>query len=366
MKLNAARAIAACLCLLASAGRADHALGQSAGEPRARKFDEFTTGIGNRWLRWARSSGEQDKDLKLRFERYARELRRAGARPYAITYSPRVNGWETHSRSIAGMRAGDLWSLTPYGFDWKQINTVNGGFREEATTELWIVPPGAHPPCPTPTVKPEDVAYCPFVRAGGSPFSPRPGGTVSFMAGVNVNDTKVRPTFVWQVSRGKIVGGQGTDTITVELPADAVGEVVAKVELHGYSLECPVEATAAVAKTTVGVSHFKFDEFGHIPSGDTKARLDNLAYTLDHDPTLQVHVVTYGGRVGPPGQAERRAEWLRDYLVNTRGLDAARIIMLDGGYRDELSGELWLSLRGAGAPPTRPTIDKSFVTVRGR
>jgi len=137
--------------------------------------------------------------------------------------------------------------------------------------------------------------------------------------------------------------------------------VVAKVEAHGYSLECPVESSVANAKTAVGVSHFKLDEFGDIRVGDTKARLDNLAIELQNDPTLQAHLVVYGGRTGPRGQAARRALQMKNYLVDSRGIDPARVITIEGGFRDELSGELWLSPLGTPAPPARPTIDGGYV-----
>jgi hypothetical protein len=351
----------ACLCVFISFGWLTSTYGQSR-QPQARKFDEFTTGIGGPEYRWLRNYEEQDKELKLRFARYTRQLRKEGARPYAITYSPRVVEWEVYNRSIAGMRAGALWQYqTASGFDWRHINWVNGGFREVAATELWIVPPGAQPPCPTPDVSPEDVVYCPSVWLTASPYVPGTNPRLRFKAVVYSNDKKIQPKYRWEVSRGSIIEGSETDTITVELPPSTSGQVVAKVEVIGYSLECPVGSTAGVGVTTVGVSHFKFDEFGNIASGDTKARLDNLAVTLQEDPTLQVHIVVYGGRTGPRAQAQRRATWLRDYLVNTRGVAPERIITLVGGHRNELSGELWLSQRGAGAPVVRPTVDESYV-----
>ncbi|MBV9927992.1 MAG: hypothetical protein JOZ96_23430 [Acidobacteria bacterium] len=335
-------------------------------QPTARKFDEFTTGAGgaNRGGWYGRFEAEAErKELETRFRRYAAQLRKEGTRPYAITYGPRVVAWEIYNRSVASLRAAALWpNLTGAGFDWRQINWVNGGFREEAATELWIVPPGAQPPCPTPTVRPEDVAYCPSLRAQGKTYVPAPSGPLSFTASASVNNTNVKQTFDWAVSKGRIVRGQGTDSIEVELPPGASGEVVARVSVHGYSLECTAAATAASAKTTVGVSHFKVDEFGNINSEDTKARLDNFAMELMNDPTLEAQLVVYGGRSGPPGQAQRRADVLRNYMVNTRGIDPARVRTFIGGFRDELSGELWLAPSGAPPPPQRPTIDAGYVT----
>lgn len=366
MKLTAFRLFAVCLLLLLACASRPPARGQ-ARQPLARKFDEFTTGTGGAYQRWwYRRQEAEDKELKERFRLYAAQLRKEGARPYAITYGPRVVGWEIYNRSVAGMRAGALLSyLTPAGFDWHQINWVNGGFREEATTELWIVPPGAQPPCPTPTVRPEDVAYCPNVSVTGATYIPTPSGPLSFKAVVSVNNSKVSPTFFWMVSKGRIVSGQGTDTIAVELPQGASGEVSAKAEVHGYSLECPAESSSDHTKTTVGVSHLKLDEFGNINSEDTKARLDNFVVELQNDPTLQAYLVVYGGRFGPRGQAARRAEQLKTYMVQTRGFDPARIKTVVGGFRSELSGELWLSPLGAPAPPLRPTIDEGYVSPKG-
>lgn len=334
--------------------------------PVARKFDEFTTGIGTPATREWRNEKQRDRELRARFARYAAELRRVGARPYAITYSPRVVEWEIYNRSVAGMRAGALWTyLTPLGFDWRQINWVNGGFREEATTELWVVPPGAQPPCPTPTARPGDVAYCPSVSVAATPYVPN-GRRLQFKAVVQVNDRRVRPTFTWEVSRGKIVEGQGTDTIKVEEPEGASGDVVAKVLAHGYSLECPVGDTSATSKTTFAVSHFKSDAFGNINCETELAILDDLAIILQNDPALQADVVIYGGRAGPRNQALSRAARMKSYLVQSRRIEPERIITIDGGYRDGLEGELWLSPVGAGAPPLRPTIDRRYVRLKGQ
>jgi hypothetical protein len=52
-------------------------------------------------------------------------------------------------------------------------------------------------------------------------------------------------------------------------------------------------------------------------------------------------------------------------MVQTRGIDASRVITVDGGHRAETEGELWLSPAGAGAPPLRPTIDAKYVKLRG-
>jgi hypothetical protein len=36
---------------------------------------------------------------------------------------------------------------------------INGGYRELWEAELWIVPKGATPPTPTPTIKVQDIRF---------------------------------------------------------------------------------------------------------------------------------------------------------------------------------------------------------------
>lgn len=334
-------------------------------EPQARKFDELTIGIGSPRSWWVSNVQEQEKEVKTRLLRYARQLRIEAARAYIIGYSPRIVEWEIYNRSYGEMRAGQARERLSEFFDYRRITSIDGGFREIATTELWIVPVGAHPPKPTPTVRPEEVSHCPFLRIVGLPYVPKPNSPLEFKANVEANDKKIQPTFAWKVSQGQIISGQGTDTIKVELPGGASGGVVAMVNVVGYSLECPVETTTANAKTTIGTNHFLFDEFGRINCEDELARLDNLAITLQNDPTLQVHIVIYGGRVGFQNEALARAARMKSYLVQSRGLEADRVITVDGGYRNELSGELWLSSRGTVAPVMKPTVDRKYVTLRG-
>ena len=66
--------------------------GQGRG-PRARKFDELTIGLGSPRSWWVSNIKEQDEEMKARLVRYARQLRREGARAYIIGYSPRVIEW---------------------------------------------------------------------------------------------------------------------------------------------------------------------------------------------------------------------------------------------------------------------------------
>ena len=59
--------------------------------------------------------------------------------------------------------------------------------------------------------------------------------------------------------------------------------------------------------------------------------------------------------MSPLGQVEKLMSRSRDYLVTQRGIDASRHVVVNGGFREEDSVELWLVPSGAAAPkPRRP------------
>jgi hypothetical protein len=112
---------------------------------------------------------------------------------------------------------------------------------------------------------------------------------------------------------------------------------------------------------------FQFDTYGNIPRNDVKARLDNFANALQENPGAQGYIIAYGGRRGYAGEAQRRADFARDYLVNTRGIDAGRLVTIDGGFREEATTELWIVPAGATPPTASPNVDPSEVqTIRPR
>jgi hypothetical protein len=92
-----------------------------------------------------------------------------------------------------------------------------------------------------------------------------------------------------------------------------------------------------------------------------KARLDNFANALQENPGAQGYIIAYGGRRGVAGEAQRRADFARDYLVNTRGIDAGRLVTIDGGFREEATTELWIVPSGATPPTASPNVDASEV-----
>jgi hypothetical protein len=104
-----------------------------------------------------------------------------------------------------------------------------------------------------------------------------------------------------------------------------------------------------------------FDEFGDINCEDEMARLDNFALQLQNEPSTKGVVIFYGGRrfkgrLPKRGEAAARAARLKPYLVEKRGIPTDRVIVIDGGYREEFQVELWVIPANIMAPSPNPTI----------
>jgi hypothetical protein len=154
-------------------------------------------------------------------------------------------------------------------------------------------------------------------------------------------------TYNWSVSAGTISSGQGTSSISVDTAGLGGQTVTATVELGGLDPSCSRTASCTTGIRAPVPPAVKFDEYGNIKFNDEKARLDNYAIQLQNQPGAQGYILAYGTCAG---EAQARADRAKDYLVNTRGIDASRLVTVDGGCRSDLTVELWIVPTGATAP----------------
>lgn len=278
--------------------------------------------------------------------------RRPRERGHVVVYTPRVR---TYSAPGAEARLKELKEtlFEQFGVEPGRVTLVDGGLREEATVELWVLPRGARPPEPKPTAPREALAVCPHVSIGGETFMLRLRLPLAFGVSLYDGDPAARPTFRWTVSHGRILSGQGEERVTVGELEGGAKLVTAEVEVLGLPAGCESRRRMT---TGVGVVPYKFDEYGDIRLGDEKARLDNFSVRLENEPELVAYVVAYGARRGRRGEARRRAERAAEYLTSVRVTEPARVRVVDGGLRESLAVELWLSTRGGPAPVPTPNV----------
>ena len=116
----------------------------------------------------------------------------------------------------------------------------------------------------------------------------------------------------------------------------------------------------------------KFDEYTNVYCEDQQARLDNYAISLEKSPQARVYILVYGGKKDRFGQnpwrheAQIRADAIKEYLVNTRGIKSELLVTVDGGYRETWTVELYICSAGAPAPKATPTLSAKQIRFRTR
>lgn len=111
---------------------------------------------------------------------------------------------------------------------------------------------------------------------------------------------------------------------------------------------------------------FDVYEYGDIFVGDEKARLDNLATQLLKDPEQEAYIFVYAGRRPCASETQAKMAFVKNHFVKTRGIKPERVILRDGGFREESSVELWLWRRTTefSPPSAAPNLDPAEVRMR--
>jgi hypothetical protein len=212
---------------------------------------------------------------------------------------------------------------------------------------------------------------CPYPVLISAPPTVNDGDLITFTADVSYSGSSAL-NYVWTVTPGeaRIVSGAGTPTITVDSTGLGGQRITATLVVDDGSGEpaCRVTTTATTTITRKEVpppSCRKFDEFPSIAFDDTKARLDNLAIELQNAPDAVAYIFVYAGRTSRVGQADALGRRAADYLENSRGVDARRINIINGGYREDDYIEIWICPPGSPSPQPSPTVQPGDVQPSG-
>jgi hypothetical protein len=221
-------------------------------------------------------------------------------------------------------------------------------------------------PLPPPPKSP-----CPFVVNVSAPKSVGEGEIITYAADVAYSGTSTL-NYHWTISPSSahIMNGAGSPTITVDSTGLGSQRLIATLAVDDGSVD-PLCKQTAQAVSMVAAEQKKvivarsFDECNNCTFDDQKARLDNLAVELQNDPSTTGYIIAYGGRTSPIGQVERLMTRARDYLTKQRGIDESRLVVVNGGFREQDSVELWIVPSGAAPPRATPTIQAGDVKPPG-
>ena len=172
----------------------------------------------------------------------------------------------------------------------------------------------------------EPDAGCPEFMIDGPSAVWMPEETVSFQASVT-GSLPDSAKFVWTVSGGTIIAGQGTLAITMLIDKTAGDTIVARLKIEGLPSDCPYEATDSVTICRPSPP-ILIDEFS-TPGGEIDAaRLTSAAKEQQNNPTNQLYIIEYF----PHGTAEspksEKIRMIKEHLAKVRGFDLAAVTII--------------------------------------
>lgn len=317
--------------------------GYAQGDNQAVKFDEF-------------SRNGNSSPLIERGNRFARQMVKEPKTNKAVIiyYNPRKSLYGLEGKRWAESALGIL--VNGYEVATERIVLIEGGVRENESLEFWIVPEGAELPKPNPHFDESEAISCPEIRVAGDGFQLDKDKPLKFSVNIKGGEVTGEQDFKWRVSAGKIISGQGTNRIEIDLSETDVKRITASVQVKGYPPECNNHAYSV---TKVGAFPYKLDDFEYNYSYMI-ANLDYLMIHLQNEPTFRGDVIIYGQRVGHSDDVSRTIRGAGDYF-KLRRYDPSRVTIIDGGFREEGRVEIYLIPPGVEPPEPTPTVDKKFV-----
>jgi len=99
----------------------------------------------------------------------------------------------------------------------------------------------------------------------------------------------------------------------------------------------------------------KLDEFEDAGADDAESRLDRFAKELDDHSDLRGLIVGHRNSDSPRGSFLREIYGYRAYLTDSRGITSDRVTVVEGGFKDKWTTELWLFPKTEPAPATDST-----------
>jgi hypothetical protein len=166
--------------------------------------------------------------------------------------------------------------LRELGVGAEKYKIIDGG-GGEAETLIYLVPSGATPPakCENCELRNDEKSTrdCPTLEVTGPAGFSEPGSIMPFVLTVS-DPTSRKLTFVWTVSAGTIVQGQGTSVLKVRVPDNhRTPTLTATVTVGGLPKNC-----VSTASETGGIDTREgdpYDIYGNLSINDEYARLQS-------------------------------------------------------------------------------------------
>lgn len=182
------------------------------------------------------------------------------------------------------------------------------------------------------------------------------GEVMKFTSDVSYSGT-LPLIFSWSVTpnTAKIIGPNNGPELRIDTNGLGGQKVRAVLTMTpGYGGEkCIVKAEATAEVVNSGPINTPETAEAEAPTFDVNTerdRLDRFAEQMQAHPDATGYLIYYGGQTGKQGDFERYTSLAVNYLADTRGIDRARVKVLQGPTVPTTFIEMWLVPKG-GTPP---------------
>jgi len=96
---------------------------------------------------------------------------------------------------------------------------------------------------------------------------------------------------------------------------------------------------------------------------EDKPRIDQFAEEIKRNRSAEAYIIAYGGLLSYKNEAGIRLRCIRNRLIRIHKISASRLKFIDGGYRVEVSVQLFLVKPGEQKPTADPSVNREAVRM---
>lgn len=216
---------------------------------------------------------------------------------------------------------------------------------------------------------PRSLTLLTYIQCPAYPISGN--APISLHAGVSgTEDSEILKNIVfnWSVSEASIVSGQGTRNIVFDSFAKiGVSEIKVNLEIQGGPPELVYQASCVLAVNSQCYVAPMIDHYSLGSLDEERRHLDQLAQHLKTGPSESIaYIMSYAGKKACINESEWRAKRARQYLIESHSIPSSRLVIVEAGFRENWTVELYIQPPRTCGPLPNPTLINTDARVRGR
>jgi len=163
---------------------------------------------------------------------------------------------------------------------------------------------------------------CPNLSLSGPAGIPKPNGIVRYTANVDTKGQVLNLEYIWRLSKGDIINGQGTPNIEFKWPDLESGNLMVTVEVKGPE-GCSTKADELV-HWDAAPKPIKLAPFEGSSSAENEVEMNKIVRMLNDNPNNHLFVI-FGYKKGTLQQTRSAEQEKRLIYLTASGLDGSRI-----------------------------------------